>query len=418
MRTYRGPNALVALAVASAVLAAACGTSGTPRSTTAPPTGTTPGLSTTSTAAPTTTVRPTTTTAATTSTTARTSTTASCVDLSAWSVARLAAQTVAVPAPETDVAWVNAEVAAGGGGVLLFGSSAPADLGAQLNALKARAPAGLGLLVMTDEEGGGIQRMANLVGSLPWASYMGQHWSPSEITSQVSVVARRMAGYGVNTDLAPVVDVDGRNVAPGATDPDGWRSFSGTTAVVTADGTAYMRGLSDGGVIAVLKHFPGLGGATGNTDNGFAWTLPWSTLQKTALPPFLEAIEEGAPAVMVSNAAVPGLTSLPASLSPAVITQELVGALHFGGLIMTDSLTSQAVTAAGYSLPAAAVQALRAGAHMVMYSTMTSPQATQQQFQQIVDAISAAVAGGTLSRARLSAAAAAVLTARHVHACF
>ena len=311
---------------------------------------------------------------------------------------------------------VSSAVASGAGGVILFGSTAPADLGSQIAAIEAAVPGRLGLLVMTDEEGGGVQRMANLVGSLPWASYMGANWTPAEITAQVAAVARGMAQYGVNMDLAPVVDVDGRNVPPGPTDPDGWRSFSGSTSVVTADGIAYMSGLEEGGVIPVLKHFPGLGGASGNTDNGTATTLPWMTLQTVGLPPFTAAIQDGAPAIMVSNAVVPGLTQLPASLSTVAITDELVGTLHFDGLILTDLLSAGAISDAGFSVTSAAVQAIVTGADMVMY-TSASDAAALQQFQAIVDADVAAVGNGSLALGRLVAAAAAALTARHLNVC-
>lgn len=337
-------------------------------------------------------------------------TAAGCVALSGWSVARLAAETVAVPAEETDVAAARDEVAAGAGGVVLFGSWAPADLGAQLAGLRAAVPGGTGLWVMTDEEGGGIQRMANLVGSLPWPSYMGAYWSPARIRAEVYAVAARMAADGVNMDLAPVVDVDGRNVAPGSGDPDGWRSFSGSVPVVTADGSAFASGLEAGGVTPVLKHFPGLGGTTANSDDGPADTLPWSTLQRSGLPPFEAGVADGVPAVMVSNDVVPGLTTVPASLSAIAVSQVLQGQLHFRGLVITDSLSAKAIAAAGYSVPAAAVQALRAGADMVMFTIGS-------QFDQIVGAVVSAVAGGSLSRSRLTAAAAAVLGARHVPLC-
>ncbi|HZC51006.1 MAG TPA: glycoside hydrolase family 3 N-terminal domain-containing protein, partial [Mycobacterium sp.] len=196
-----------------------------------------------------------------------------------WPLWRLAAQTVVVPAQEMHVSVVGPEVAHGAGGVILFGSRAPANLGRRLAALRRLAPGRLGLLVMTDEEGGGVQRMANLVGSLPWARYMGRHWTPTQIRRHVAAVAKKMAALGVNTDLAPVVDVDGRNVSPGPSDADGWRSFSGRTRVVTHDGLAFMRGLLGGGVIPVLKHFPGLGGASRSTDYGTAYTLRWSRLK-------------------------------------------------------------------------------------------------------------------------------------------
>ena len=324
-------------------------------------------------------------------------------------------QTIAVPVSELTPGAALQEVSAGAGGLLLFGSSAPSNLGAQLASLETHVPGQIGLLVMTDQEGGGIQRMANLVGSLPWPAWMGWNWSAAQIQAAVNGVGRKMYANGVNMDLAPVVDVDGRNVPPGSTNPDGWRSFSGDTAVVTRDGIAFMNGLQSAKVIPVLKHFPGLGGSSGNTDDGSAQTLPWSTLQRVAIPPFAAAINAGAPAIMVSNAKVPGLTTLPASLSPAVMAE--LETLQFHGLVMTDSLSAGAISAAGFSMPAAAVQALRAGADMVMFGLPATTSATVAQTFAIRATIVSAVANGTLPRSRLIAAAGAVLAARHVNLC-
>ncbi|ANP54156.1 hypothetical protein AVL59_35405 [Streptomyces griseochromogenes] len=334
--------------------------------------------------------------------------------LAGWSNRRLAMLTVAVPVSETSVSDVTSEVSAGAGGVLLFGGKAPSDLGSRLTTLKTHVPGHLGLLVMTDEEGGGIQRMANLVGSLPWAAYMGTHWTPAQIQQNVTKVATRMAAAQVNMDLAPVVDVDGRNVPPSKTNPDGWRSFSGSTSVVSKAGVAYMNGLRAGGVTAVVKHFPGLGGSSYNSDFGPARTLPWSTLQKVAIPPFTAAIKAGAPAIMVSNNVVPGLGTNPASLSPTVISSELRGKLGFKGLVVTDSLSAKAISAAGFSLDTAAVQALRSGADMVMFDLGGN---VGSQTSSIATAITNAVAGGHLARSRLIDAAGHVLAVRHVNLC-
>lgn len=244
-------------------------------------------------------------------------------ELAKWTNARLAMLTIAVPVAETSTTDATSEVTDGAGGVLLFGAAAPADLGADLSTLESHVPGHIGLLVMTDEEGGGVQRMANLVGSLHWASWMGHYWTAGHIESAVAAVGKKMAAANVNMDLAPVVDVDGTNAPPSATDPDGWRSFSGHTPIVVRDGIAFMNGLLSSHVIPVLKHFPGLGGVSGNTDDGPAHTLPWSELVKVALPPFTRAIKAGAPAIMVSNATVPGLALFPASLSPAAIGRGL-----------------------------------------------------------------------------------------------
>jgi beta-N-acetylhexosaminidase len=334
--------------------------------------------------------------------------------LTAWANRRLAMLTIAVPVSESSPAGAEAAVAAGAGGVLLFGSSAPANLGAQLTALKSHVPGHIGLLVMTDEEGGGVQRMANLVGSLPWPATMGKDWSAATIQQQVEKVAKKMAANQVDMDLAPVVDVDGRNVAPSATNPDGWRSFSGTTSVVSRDGIAFMNGLRAGGVIPVLKHFPGLGHSSHNSDDGPAHTLPWATESTVGLPPFTAAIAAGAPAVMVSNDSVPGLATNPGGLSPTTITYELLGKLHFKGLVLTDSLTAGAVSAAGFSVPQAAVQSLRSGGDMVMFGLVSHP---DTEATSIANAVVAAVADGHLSRTRLVDAAVAVLAARHVNLC-
>jgi beta-N-acetylhexosaminidase len=298
--------------------------------------------------------------------------------------------------------------------VLLFGSQAPANLGSLLATLRSHVPDRHGLLVMTDEEGGGVQRMANLVGSLPWAHTMGSSWSAARIQQAVHNVAVKMAAAGVNMDLAPVADVDGRAVLPSATNPDGLRSFSGNTSVVARDTVAYVNGLRSGGVIPVVKHFPGLGYASDNTDFGPAHTLPWSTEQTVALPPFKSAIAAGAPAIMMSNASVPGLTTNPGSISPTLVTYELKGKLGFHGLILTDSLTAKAISAAGWSVPGAAVQALRSGADMILFGPVSN---TQTETTAIASRIVSATNSGQLSRARLIDAAGAVLAVRHVNLC-
>src|SRR3989440_7311389 len=229
---------------------------------------------------------------------ARTSAASVCTNrakLASWSTRRLAMLTIVVPVNEQALWKATPEVRNGAGGVLLFGTEAPSDLRSQVATLKSHVPGHLGLLVMTDEEGGGVQRMANLVGSLPWAAWMGRNWSAAQIDHAVARVASRMLAAHVNMDLAPVMDVDGRNIPPGSADPDGWRSFSGNSRVVGTDGVALMRGLTASHVIPVLKHFPGLGGSSGNSDDGPAQTLPWSTLARVAIPPFAQAINDGAP---------------------------------------------------------------------------------------------------------------------------
>ena len=334
--------------------------------------------------------------------------------LATWSLTRLAEQTLVVPVSESDVAAVTAEVAAGAGGVILFGSSAPASLATSLHSLAASAPDGIPPLVMTDEEGGVVQRMANLVGSLPSARQMAAMMSPAQIQQLVSGVAQRMHAAGITMDLAPVLDLD-NGVGPNNRDPDGTRSFGLNPSIAAADGIAFVQGLEAGGVVPVVKHFPGLGQASGNTDVAPATTQPWTVLQHAGLVPFESAFAAGAPVVMIANATVPGLSTLPASISPVVMTTVLRQQLGFQGLVMTDSLSAGALAKIGYSVPRAVVAAITAGADVVLYTAATAQVAPLTAAT--TAALVAAVNAGALGRARLISAVANILSAKHVDLC-
>ena len=334
--------------------------------------------------------------------------------LATWTLTRLAQQTIVVPVEESNVLLVRAEVAAGAGGVILFGASAPANLGASLQALNAVAPDGIKPFIMTDEEGGVVQRMANLVGSVPSPRQMGATMSPTQIQQLAVGLAQRMRANGITMDLAPVLDVDG-GVGPNNVDADGTRSFSVNATVASNDGVAFAQGLVAGGITPVVKHFPGLGGTYGNTDVTAAATPSWSILQSNGLLPFQAAVAAHVPAVMIANARVPGLTTLPASLSPEVITGVLRGRLGFQGLVITDSLSAVSISSAGYSVPQATVASLRAGADMVLYTAAASQVAPLTNAT--VAAIVAAVEAGTLDRSLLESAVGRVLAAKAVSLC-
>ena len=197
--------------------------------------------------------------------------------LGTWSLERRAAQLVVVPVEEDAVLSVRTLVTEGTGGIILFGSDAPSTLPADLAALR-RAAGDVPPLVMVDEEGGEIQRMANLVGDMPWPRTMAATLTRAQTRALAEQVGRRMRAAGVTMDLAPVIDLsDG----PGPDDahPDGPRSFSISPSVAAAYGIAFAQGLRDGGVIPVYKHFPGLGQATYNTDSGPASVPPLAVLR-------------------------------------------------------------------------------------------------------------------------------------------
>ena len=146
---------------------------------------------------------------------------------STWTDAQLANETIAIPVEATNIGALAPAARAGYGGILLFGSSAPASMPKVLATLQRERPGHYAWMVMTDEEGGGVERLDNLVGSFPWAQTMGKNLDAAQITAIARRVGTALSAAGVNTDLAPVLDVDGRAQYPGAANPDGYRSFSG-----------------------------------------------------------------------------------------------------------------------------------------------------------------------------------------------
>jgi beta-N-acetylhexosaminidase len=340
-------------------------------------------------------------------------------------VERRAATLITLPVLNFDLDAVHAELAAGAGGVLFLGSDpAPADLRTRIRTAVAGSAAPGHPLIMADQEGGGIQRLRGAVADLPWPRELAATNTVAQVRAKATAWGRAMAALGVTMDLAPVLDVDDR---PGPSDdnPDGKRSFSGDAATVAEYGVAFLQGLRDGGVIPVVKHFPGLGGTTGNTDARPAPTKPIATLRANDLGPFRDAIAAGAPAVMVANATVPGMTTHPAGLSSAVIGTLLRGQLGFTGLVVTDSLSAGAVTAVTENLGEAAADAVESGADLILFGDTSSAShraalsgpAVQESFDQIVAALRAALGSGALREDRLNAAVGTVLRTRGVAVC-
>ena len=336
--------------------------------------------------------------------------------VSRWSLTQVVRETVVVSAQATSLASLTSAAAQGYGGFILFGSTAPPSLPSTLASLRRIEPDHFAPMVMSDDEGGGIIRFSNLVGQWPWPQVMGRTMTSREIQLLGQRVGAAMVRAGLNTDLAPVADVDARAVFPGRADPDGYRSFGGSPSKDAADVVAFATGLMKSHILAVVKHFPGLGGTSPDTDYGPAATQPWTKLQHTGLVPFRAAIAAGVDAVMMSNASIPGLTALPAGLSPAAVSA-LRHQLGFRGLIMTDALGAGAISARHLSIAQAAVAAEAAGVDQVLGSNPSTPGQALQTASLMTAALFGAEQRGVLSRATLESAAAQVLAASNTLSC-
>jgi beta-N-acetylhexosaminidase len=207
-------------------------------------------------------------------------------------------------------------------------------------------------IVTTDQEGGVIR---NVVWAPPSAAQSAQ--VPGR---DAKAAARALKAAGINVSLAPVADVPSVDGAA-----MGGREFSRDPQRVATATKAAIGGWKAGGVAPTAKHFPGLGGATVNTDHGSA-TIAGGAPTRADLAPFVAAIAAKVPLIMSSNALYPRLDGRRiAAQSPAILKTLLRDQLHFEGVVITDSIEAAAVRATG-STEQVAVRSIRAGNDIVL----------------------------------------------------
>jgi beta-N-acetylhexosaminidase len=246
-----------------------------------------------------------------------------------------------------------------GSGVILFGGNV-ADAG-QLRRLtrSIQRSARGGALISTDQEGGEIR-------NVPFAGPVAaQSALPSPEAADVAATeaARGLRRVGINVNLAPVADVD----PPTGGGALGGRLYPGLSDQVAYLTTAALRAHARVGVAATVKHFPGLGRATVNTDDGSA-TIDASRREIVSadLEPYRAAIDAGVPLVMAGHALYPAFDrERIASQSRTLLTDVLRDRLGFRGVTITDSIEAQAVLDRS-GVATAAVRSIAAGADIVL----------------------------------------------------
>jgi beta-N-acetylhexosaminidase len=245
-------------------------------------------------------------------------------------------------------------------GVILFGGTNGGDAAHWRRLTRSLREAGHGrTLILVDQEGGDVRTVAH-VGPQEGQPFQGP---PASVRRSARAAGRGLSDAGVNVNLAPVADVP----RPGSFIAT--RAFPGDERGIAARTTAAVRGLGAAGVAATAKHFPGLGGANVNTDDGPATVR---TPIRRDLVPFRAAIEAQVPLVMLSHASYPALDpSRIASQSRAIVTGLLRRRLGFEGVIVTDSLEAAAVLARS-GIATGAERSIRAGVDLILMTGSAS----------------------------------------------
>ncbi len=292
------------------------------------------------------------------------------------------------------------------GGVILFGSNVVGL--AQLRRLAttlqnaardARRPP---LLIATDQEGGKVRRLP-WAGPLPSATALGR-LEPRAIRSEALASGKALRRAGVNVDLAPVADVS-RSGSFLALER---RTFAGSPTAVARATVEFASGLAVARVAAAVKHFPGIGRATRNTDRtAVELTVGRQELGRSDLVPFRAAIAGGVPIVMISNATYAALDSKPAPWSTKV--QSLLrDDLGFRGVTISDALDGAAATR-GRALASVATLAAEAGVDLLLLTGSEASSAAA------FERVAGTAERGLISRAALEASYHRIMTLKRAY---
>ena len=248
-----------------------------------------------------------------------------------------------------------------------------------------------------DQEGGVVTRLSPAHGFPAVASEaaIGSKGDPA-VMAWAEGLAATLVDVGVNLNLAPVVDlnINPKNPAIGALA----RAFSADPTVVARDASLEVISHRARGVRTALKHFPGLGSATTNTDFGVAdVTRTWSTKELT---PYQSLLGQDLVDMVMAGNLVNGQfdPNAPASLSSATIKDLLRGELGWDGVVITDDLQAGAITAA-FGADDAITLAVEAGNDLLLF-------ANQQVYDpdvvaKTLDLIEGLVIAGRIDQARI-----------------
>jgi beta-N-acetylhexosaminidase len=303
----------------------------------------------------------------------------------------------------TDYNSSNAEMVEqqGLGGMILYAANMTKKTQTTNLIATAQAHAQIPMLVMTDEEGGYVDRLQQLYGPRPTASEIGATNNPTYANQQGQQTGQDMAALGFNADFAP--DVDVQQVAG----PDQvTRTFGTTPQQVTTMAGAWMTGMQSAGVAVCLKHFPGLGDAT--TDAHLDLPVIQESraqIEANDLAPYRNLIATGqVQMIMTTDLLMPALDpTLPAEISPAIVTGILRQELGYNGVVVTDALYMAGI-AEKWSEPQAGVLAIEAGDDMLVGAF--SPYVVGL----MISALKAAISSGQITKARIDESVRRILT--------
>lgn len=252
----------------------------------------------------------------------------------------------------------------------------------QLNQYSAKSFAeddnALPLLTAIDYEGGAIDRLTHVAGSMTTTpAYEMTRLSPEALDAELGEMAETLKSLGFNLNFAPVVDLHmhEQHGIIGALH----RSFSDDPDTVIRMARQFVEVFRRKGIASCYKHFPGHGSALGDTHEGFVDVS--ETFQRAELAPYFQLVNDVYQPTMIMTAHVINKhldpQGLPATLSHEILTGLLRETMGYDGIIISDDLQMQAI-ADHYSVDEALRLTINAGADMIIFAnqldSITAPE--------------------------------------------
>ncbi|WP_242496437.1 glycoside hydrolase family 3 N-terminal domain-containing protein [Xylanimonas protaetiae] len=298
------------------------------------------------------------------------------------------------------------------GGVFLAGrSQAPVQNVLNLvDAFRAMSHDPVRLLVATDQEGGQVRVLQGP--GFTAAPPATQQVTLPDLAAQATTWGTELRAAGVDVDLAPVADLVPPELGTGNA-PIGryGRNYGSTPESVVAGAGAFAAGMRAAGVVPTVKHFPGLGRVTQNTDTTAGVHDSVTTADDASVGVFRDVVAAASrgdgprPWVMMSTAVYDRIDpTLPAAFSPTVVGL-LRGTLGFDGVVVTDDV-SHAAQVQAWSPGDRAVLAVEAGVDVVLAS------ADPSTANAMLDALVAKAQADPAFAAKVDAAARRVVAAK------
>ena len=280
---------------------------------------------------------------------------------------------------------------------------------------------GIPMLISADQEGGSVYRL-NTGTALPGNMALGAIGDSRYAYEAGQIIGSELSAIGINTNLAPVVDVNNNANNPVI----GLRSYSDDPGIVGDMASATIKGMAEYNVIGCAKHFPGHGDTATDSHYGLPCVdKDLETLQKCELVPYQMAIDKDIEMIMTAHILYPQLEkdtmlsqktgkaeALPATMSDDILTGLLKEDMNFKGIVVTDAMNMEGITASWEPVEAV-VNSIQAGADMIcMPCTLAGP-ADVSGLEAIVSGIEAAVSDGTIPMSRMDDAVTRILTVKH-----